>query len=398
MSNYQMLLKNKLSPINRFVMLKIYLNYIAIILSIFCQQGFSQIPFEAQIIFPQSLIKDKLSIRIDNGRDFKDIKFELHENQLILSDTFYGTYSAIEIFYPNEDDKNQPFYAGFFVSKEKSTIQFYQKVNEKNPIKNYQIKNAIDMKNEDYIQLKNFVAEEEKESMDYINNLGNIQVTDSIMAIAQVKANKYVNKQTEFFKNCSGSYYCLWYFKQYIAVNNTIPSDSLLGIYQNAFPENMKNSFEGYEIVKIINGRSEKKYITAPNFIATDINGNKIFLEMFRGSYVLIDFWASWCGPCVKELPYIKEIRKKYSEEDLKIIFITQDNDFTSFSNAVIKHKIDFGIHIFSTPDLINLYGAQAIPKTFLIDPKGVIIYNNQIEKDSDLHILNQLLKDKIKK
>jgi thioredoxin-related protein len=93
----------------------------------------------------------------------------------------------------------------------------------------------------------------------------------------------------------------------------------------------------------------------------------------------------------------VKEIKEQYSEENLKIIFITQDSNLTAFSNAVVKHKIDFGIHIFSTPDLIDLYGAQAIPKIFLIDTNGVIIYNSQIEKDSHLDVLKELLKEKIK-
>lgn len=364
---------------------------------IICQEAFCQIQFKVKLIFPQSLNKEKLSIRYENGKDFKDVKLELRNNEVIIGDTFYSKYAAIEIFYPNENDLNQPFYAGFFVSEKPATISFGQNDKGKNPIASYQVENAIEMVNEDYWRIKNFVAEEEKEALDYINNLKNIQVTDSIINIAQAKADKYLNKQTEFFKHCSGSYYYFWYFKKYITVNNIISTDSLLDIYKNAFPENIRNSLEGDEIVKIITGRSDKKFIPAPNFLATDVNGNSVSLDMFRNSYVLIDFWASWCAPCIKKIPDLKEIRKKYSEENLKIIFITQDNNLTSFSNAVIKHKINFGIHIFSTPDLINLYGAQAIPKTFLIDPKGVIIYNNQIEKDSDLHILNQLLKEKIK-
>lgn len=362
-----------------------------------CQKSFGQMKFEAKLIFPQSVNQEKLNIRFENGKGFKDVKLEFRNNEVIIADTFYGKYAAIEIFYPNENDINQPFYAGFFVSEKPAMISFSQNDSGKNPIGSYQIENALEMVNEDYRQLKKFVAIEEKEALDYINNLKNIQVTDSIINIAQAKANRYLNKQTEFFKHCSGSYYCLWYFKTFIAVNDIISSDSLLTIYQNAFSESTKKSFEGDEIVKIITGKSEKKDALAPNFIATDVNGDKISLEMFRGSFVLIDFWASWCGPCVKELPSIKEIRERYSEGNLKMIFITQDNNVTSFSNAVAKHKINFGIHIFSTPDLIHLYGAQAIPKVFLIDPKGIVIYNNQIEKDSDLHVLNQLLKEKLK-
>lgn len=363
-----------------------------------CQKGFGQMKFQAKLTFPQSIKKDKLQISIDNGTGSKDVSFELYENQITLSDTFYAKFAGIEIRYTNEEDAFHPFIAGFFVSEKPAIIRFIQKDGGKNPIGNYHIENGLDMDNADARQLIDFAAKEDNDFWNCLKaNANKFQGNDSIISLIQGKADIAMNKKTEFFKHCSGSYFCLWLFKQTAVYNNTISSDSLLTVYKNAFSESMRQSFEGNEIVKIITGRSEQKYITAPNFIATDVNGKNISLEMFKGSYVLIDFWASWCSPCVKEMPNIKEIREKYSDENLKIIFITQDNNGTSFSNAIIKHKIDFGIHIFSTPDLINLYGAQAIPKTFLIDPNGVIIYNNQIEKDSDLHILNQLLKEKIK-
>jgi thiol-disulfide isomerase/thioredoxin len=365
-----------------------------------CQEALCQTKFEAKLIFPESIKKDKIEISIDNGKESKDITFELHDNQVVLSDTFYSKFAAIEIRYVNEEDRFHPFYTGFFVSEKPAIIRFIQS-NGKNSIGNHSIENAVNMEdNEDTRKFRSFVEKEDNDFWNYYkNNHEKIANNDTVQLMLQQKADIVLNKKTKFFKQCSGSYFCLWLFKREVVYNNTISADSLLTIFQNAFSESLRSSFEGDEIMKIIRGRSEKINMLAPNFIANDINGNKVSLDMFRGSYVLIDFWASWCAPCIKKIPDLKEIRKKYSEENLKILFITQDNNLTSFSNAVNKHKIDFGIHLFSTSDLINLYGAQTIPKTFLIDPKGIIIYNNHLEKDFDPDslILNQLLNEKIK-
>ncbi len=229
-----------------------------LLLSIISQIGFSQKEFSIALKFSPNFEKNKLkSIRFDDGKKFHDVELNFIDNQLSIKDTFYGTYATIEIFYTDENNLNQPFQTGFFVSEKPAFVSF-KKSKNKNPIANYKTKNAIELINTDYKQLKVFIAKEEKEAMDYINNLKNIEVTDSIMTIAQAKADKYLNKQTVFFKQCSGSYFCLWYFKNFIAVNATIPSDSLLTIFSNAFSDTMKSSFEANEIVKIINGRSEK--------------------------------------------------------------------------------------------------------------------------------------------
>ena len=129
-----------------------------------CQEGFCQMKFEAKLIFPQSLTKDKIEISIDNGKKSKDITFELHDNQVVLSDTFYSKFAAIEIRYVNEEDRFHPFYKGFFVSEKPAIIRFVQQSSGRNPIGNYSIENALDMEdNEDTRQFRNFVEKEEND-------------------------------------------------------------------------------------------------------------------------------------------------------------------------------------------------------------------------------------------
>lgn len=95
------------------------------------------------------------------------------------------------------------------------------------------------------------------------------------------------------------------------------------------------------------------------------------------GHYVLLDFWATWCGPCMRELPKIKEVYEKYHDKGFDIVGISFDQDGESW-RAVIKRKQMNWIHLSdlggwkSLP--VDFYGVRAIPFTMLIDPQGTII------------------------
>ena len=322
---------------------------------------------------------------------------DLKNNSLIISDTFYSIYAAIEVYYTNEEDEFRPYHAGFFIDDSPAYIKFCQNQSDENLIGKYQLENVIDFNDEGAGRFKNFIEVEENDFISYYRaNHQKFSGNDSLLSIAQKKADKLLNQKTEFIKQCNGSYYCFWKFRREVVYNNTIPESSLLTIYRNAFSDKFKQSFEGNEILKIINGRSESENKMAPNFKAFDINGKEVLLENFHGYFVIVNFWASWCSPCIKEFPAIKEIRSGFSEEKLKMIFITLDNDTVKFSKAIERHSIDFGIHLFSTIELVNLFGAQTIPKVILIDPKGMIIYNNQNEVDNNLLLLYNLLEKQL--
>lgn len=151
---------------------------------------------------------------------------------------------------------------------------------------------------------------------------------------------------------------------------------------------------------------------TAPNFQSHDMHGNLINLSDFREkNYVLLDFWASWCVPCLKGLPHLKEIYKKYHDKGLEIVGISIDESKQDWLNSIEAHKISIWHQITSVENLekantgfVNRndikykYPTNGIPKYILIDKNGVIMgywdgYSLENEKAQD-KVLKDIFKD----
>ncbi|MBV8255165.1 MAG: TlpA family protein disulfide reductase [Chitinophaga sp.] len=129
----------------------------------------------------------------------------------------------------------------------------------------------------------------------------------------------------------------------------------------------------------------------APNFSATDLNGQKVELNAFKGKYVLLDFWATWCPPCMAKIPFLKDIRKKYPVDKLEIISVSLDHTKAQCQRTVHSKGMNW-IHIYDRQNIPSAYGISYIPTLFLIDPKGKIIYNNDVNTESELlRILDQI-------
>ncbi|MBB6270903.1 thiol-disulfide isomerase/thioredoxin [Pedobacter cryoconitis] len=177
--------------------------------------------------------------------------------------------------------------------------------------------------------------------------------------------------------------------------------DSLKLIYENLSSE-AKTSSAGrllaYEIKRVEAGSPGSNAIF---FSKKDINGNPISLSEFKGKYVLLDFWASWCIPCREGNPHLLELYKRYKGKGFEIIGIS-DNDRNpiAWKEAVKKDEIGVWRHILrghdatlkrgvkDPNDLSELYGVDLLPTKILIDPNGKIIarYKNTSSKaDSSL-------------
>jgi cytochrome c biogenesis protein CcmG/thiol:disulfide interchange protein DsbE len=113
---------------------------------------------------------------------------------------------------------------------------------------------------------------------------------------------------------------------------------------------------------------------TAPLFTLTALDGNSISLAEFKGKVVIINFWASWCGPCKREVPDFVLLQSQYGASGLQIVGIALDEEkpVRAYASSVgINYPILFG-----NDDVSRAYGGvEALPTTFIIDRDGTIIH-----------------------
>ena len=114
----------------------------------------------------------------------------------------------------------------------------------------------------------------------------------------------------------------------------------------------------------------------APAFAVTSMAGEELSLEKLRGKIVLLDFWATWCKPCVYEMPHVKGIWKKYSDDRFIIIGVSLDNNLGALESYLKKEDITWPQYYDGkgwNNSISRLYGVRGIPHTVLIDENGLI-------------------------
>ena len=119
--------------------------------------------------------------------------------------------------------------------------------------------------------------------------------------------------------------------------------------------------------------------IASPSFDYENHKGGKTKLEDLRGKYVYIDVWATWCGPCLAEIPHLKKVEAKYHGKNIEFVSISVDTekDYEKWKKMVVSKELG-GIQLFAdknwTSDFIKAFGINSIPRFILIGPDGKVI------------------------
>ena len=358
---------------------------------------FGQKKFEVVLSFPGTLDLTDLRIQIDNGLGRTTTSYKIADNnQVKLSDFYYSRYAAVIISLPNPESFE--YRNLFFLDERPAKIKFLPAAKDSSPLDHYVLTNAYDFKTE-RDKMKSYdssaVAEAKKFYEKYKQVVFDGNHKDLQEQFAILDHNVYI-KDIEYIKKTGNLYFSFWYFRSN-AHYSGLPVDSILSIFDNTFPVSFKKSTEGHAYRQLLLGKLEtKKGNFASQFSTTDINGSIVTLSSFKNKkYVLLDFWATWCVPCIKAMPVLSNLHEKFSEE-LEIISIAYPTNITQVTDVITKQSMKW-INIYNDKSLINSYGGMvAIPKLLLIDKSGKIVYDNQEDNDADLKILINLLEQNL--
>ena len=132
----------------------------------------------------------------------------------------------------------------------------------------------------------------------------------------------------------------------------------------------------------------------APDFHLKSLDGQVVSLNDFRGKPVLINFWASWCGPCREEMPYLQQVYDEWTGKGLVLLTIDIGETPAAIKKFFAENNLSLPVLLDSDKEVGRVYGITGVPETFLIDKNGIIrkkkigAYENKQAIESDLGLI----------
>ena len=160
----------------------------------------------------------------------------------------------------------------------------------------------------------------------------------------------------------------------------------------NEFVNNVHGDYKMAVVNTYSSSRKVSKGHIAPDFTLESIAGENVKLSDFKGNVVYIDFWASWCAPCIKLIPESKKLKSIFKGEEIVFLNISIDNNEEVWKKTV-RDKNIAGINVIAperSSEVIDIYNAHALPRYYLIEKNGYVV-DTDARKPDDPILINQL-------
>jgi len=237
----------------------------------------------------------------------------------------------------------------------------------------------------DFISKQNFKDETLSRQPDYIKFLNS---TLTYFVITSLQPNENISYEELYVRKYTFIQQKIQSRRLQLAVMGALISEAI-EINQANFVQKMYDEFikETADIVLANALKDKMKQVSslaigekATNFILTDINGKKVSLSDFKGKLIYLDFWATWCGPCMMEMPKSIELQKKFSgDKNIVFLFVSIDDDEKKWKQ-IVKERNLTGTHLISpgrNSAIVKQYNVVSIPRHYIISKDGTILDAN---------------------
>ena len=223
---------------------------------------------------------------------------------------------------------------------------------------------------------------------------------DSVSKLMEPYQKQYAQYTQNYMKTRTDSYFA----PQYLVMDmGNMAYEDIKAIWEKFSPEVQKYGVSAKEVKSELETLAKvRPGCPAPDFTANDINGKPFTLSSLKGKVVIIDFWASWCGPCRKSNPHMRELYAKYHKKGLDMVYVSDDDSNPAKWKAAVEkdqlvgdgfHHVLRGLKITDkvkytvdkTNDISDKYAIHYLPTKYLIDKKGNIVCKINEGEDAKL-------------
>lgn len=189
-----------------------------------------------------------------------------------------------------------------------------------------------------------------------------------------------------------------WMFKHFVGVQDTILKKGYYDFMENTFSDDIKSTKE-YQSLKLelLQEVNKKEEITKidPSYEFKSIDSKLFKLSDIKSKYILIDFWATWCPPCMQMVPHIKQLREDFSHVDLEIVGISSDHNLKNLTRGIEQNKMNW-IHVYDeTRKIKDDFQVGAIPTLFILNQEGEILWRGEGFSEKKVSEIREILQVK---